>query len=156
MSWPFENNTRGITQKIVSARLKHEKLKKRIAVAAIALATMLMCSVLLLVTGIMNVNQNGGNQITGSFHALYSKISQEEYEHLSADSKVEKAGFSASLGTSRAGEGRLNIAYSSFESLEMNGLQVTEGSMPEQENEILIEKDYLKFLGLTAGVGDTI
>lgn len=38
MTWPFENDTSAITRKIVSSKLQHDKLKKRISIFAIALA----------------------------------------------------------------------------------------------------------------------
>ena len=35
MTWPFENDTSAITYKIAFAKLKHDKLKKRISISAI-------------------------------------------------------------------------------------------------------------------------
>ena len=72
MTWPFENDTSAIIKKLASAQLKKERLKKIFTIIAISLATFLMASVLLLVSGIITVNQNGGNNITGSYHALIS------------------------------------------------------------------------------------
>ena len=78
MTWPFENDTSAIIKKLASAQLKKERLKKIFTIIAISLATFLMASVLLLVSGIITVNQNGGNNITGSYHALISSIEKEQ------------------------------------------------------------------------------
>lgn len=56
MTLPFENDTTEIIRKIVSAQLKHDKLKKYLSIFAISLATFLMTAVLLLVSGIIEVN----------------------------------------------------------------------------------------------------
>ena len=93
MTLPFENDTTEIIRKIVSAQLKHDKLKKYLSIFAISLATFLMTAVLLLVSGIIEVNTNGGNSITGSYHALVSGLTKQQYEKLSADERIEKLGF---------------------------------------------------------------
>ena len=74
MTLPFENDTTEIIRKIVSAQLKHDKLKKYLSIFAISLATFLMTAVLLLVSGIIEVNTNGGNSITGSYRRESNRL----------------------------------------------------------------------------------
>ena len=156
MTLPFENDTSRVIDKIVSAQLKHDKLKKGLTVFAIALAAFLMTAVLLLVSGIINVNQNGGNSITGSYHVLISGMEKEQYKKISTDSRIELPGLSAAIGSIKVGENRLNISYSNKDSLTLNGLSVSEGEMPKAENEILIEEEYLLSQKIDAGIGDII
>ena len=101
MTWPFENDTSVITRKIASFKLKHDKIKKRISIFAIALAAMLMSAVLLLVSGIATVNRNGGNSITGSYHALISGLDQKEFDNIRSEEQVQLTGLTASLGSSK-------------------------------------------------------
>ena len=96
MTWPFENDTGAVIKKLASAQLKKERLKKIFTVIAISLATFLMTSVLLLVSGIITVNQNGSNNITGSYHALISGIEKEQYQKLCDDVRVDLCGFTVS------------------------------------------------------------
>ena len=156
MTWPFENDTSAVIHKIASAKLKYGKLQKRISIFAIALAAMLMSAVLLLISGIAAVNRSGGNSVTGSYHALISGVSQEEFERLQAGQESVLTGLTVSLGGIKAGNGRLNLSYSNTDALTLNGLTVSDGRMPEAEHEILIEKDYLDYLKLDAGIGDSI
>lgn len=156
MTLPFENDTSFVIDKIVSAQLKYDKLKKGLTVAAIALAVFLMTAVLLLASGIIYVNQNGGNYITGSYHALISGITKEQYNKISTDPRIELSGLTASIGGIKDGEKRLNISYSNKDSLTLNGLSVSEGRMPEAENEIIIEEEYLLSQKIDAGIGDII
>ena len=156
MTWPFENDTSAIIKKLASAQLKKERLKKIFTIIAISLATLLMASVLLLVSGIITVNQNGGNNITGSYHALISSIEKEQYQKLSNDVRVDLCGFTASIGSVKSGNDRLNISYSNNDALTLNGLSVSEGKMPEKDNEILIEQEYLIRQKINAKIGDTI
>lgn len=156
MTWPFENDTSGVIHKIAYAKLKYGKLQKRISIFAIALAAMLMSAVLLLISGIAAVNRSGGNSVTGSYHALISGVSQEEFERLQAEQESVLTGLTVSMGSIKAGNGRLNLSYSNTDALTLNGLTVSDGRMPESEHEILIEKDYLDYLKSDAGIGDSI
>ena len=156
MTWPFENDTSAITKKLAAAQLKKEHLKKVFTIIAISLATFLMSSVLLLISGIITENQDGGNNITGSYHALLSDVEEEQYQKLSKDLRVELSGLTASIGSIKSGDDRLNISYSNKDALTLNGLSISEGKMPESKNEILIEKEYLASQKINAGIGDTI
>lgn len=156
MTWPFENNTDAIIKKLAAAQLKEEHLKKVFTMIAISLAAFLMSSVLLLISGIIAVNQNGGNNMTGSYHALISGVEEGQYRKMSEDVRVEFSGLTVSLGSIKSGNDRLAISYSNQDALTLNGLSVSEGKMPEKENEILIEKEYLISQKINAGIGDTI
>ena len=156
MTLPFENDTTEIIRKIVFAQLKHDKLKKYLSIFAISLATFLMTAVLLLVSGIIEVNTNGGNSITGSYHALVSGLTKQQYGKLSADERIEKLGFNALVKSASYDGLQLNISCSNEDSLVLNGLSVSEGNMPQKKNEILVEKDYLSKQGIDAKIGDKI
>lgn len=156
MTLPFENDTTEIIRKIVFAQLKHDKLKKYLSIFAISLATFLMTAVLLLVSGIIEVNTNGGNSITGSYHALVSGLTKQQYEKLSADERIEKLGFNVLVKSASSDGLQLNISCSNEDSLVLNGLSVSEGNMPQKKNEILVEKDYLSKQGIDAKISDKI
>lgn len=156
MTLPFENDTTEIIRKIVFAQLKHDKLKKYLSIFVISLATFLMTAVLLLVSGIIEVNTNGGNSITGSYHALVSGLTKQQYEKLSADERIEKLGFNVLVKSASSDGLQLNISCSNEDSLVLNGLSVSEGNMPQKKNEILVEKDYLSKQGIDAKIGDKI
>ncbi len=156
MTWPFENDTSAVIKNLASAQLKKERLKKIFTIIAISLATFLMASVLLLVSGIITVNQKGGNNITGAYHALISGIEKEQYQKLSDDVRVDLCGFTAFIGSVKSGNDRLNISYCNNDALILNGLSVDQGKMPEKANEILIEQEYLIRQKINAKIGDTI
>ena len=156
MTLPFENDTTEIIRKIVFAQLKHDKLKKYLSIFAISLATFLMTAVLLLVSGIIEVNTNGGNSITGSYQALVSGLTKQQYEKLSTDERIEKLGFNVLVKSASSDGLQLNISCSNEDSLVLNGLSVSEGNMPQKKNEILVEKDYLSKQGIDAKIGDKI
>lgn len=156
MTLPFENDTGGIIRKVASAQLKHDKLKKGLSVFAIALAAFLMTAVLLLTSGIAAVNKNGGNSITGSYHALVSGITQEQYKNLSSDRRIRSLGFNAPVKSVRMGDKTLNVSCSNEDSLTLNGLSLSKGKMPEEKNEIVIEEEFLLSQKMNAEIGETI
>lgn len=156
MTLPFENRTGSITRKIASAQLKHDRLKKWFTIFSIAMTTSLLSVVLLLASGIITVNRNGGNGITGSYHTLISGISQEQFDKLRAEERIRLLGLNAPIGSFKMGEQILNVSYSDAEALTLNGLSVSGGKMPVLENEIIIEKEYLLSQNIDAGIGDKI
>lgn len=156
MTWPFENDTNAIVKKLAAAQLKKEHLKKVFTMTAISLAAFLMSSVLLLISGIIAVNQNGGNNMMGSYHALISGVEEDQYQKLSDDRRVDISGFTTLIGSVKSGNDRLNISYSDNDALTLTGLSVSQGKMPEKNNEILIEKEYLISRGMDAQIGDAV
>lgn len=156
MTLPFKNDTRTIIKKIAMAQLKHDKLQKRLTIFAIALATVLMSVVLLSISSIAAVNANGSNALTGSWHTMVSDITLEQYHSIRQDERVETVGLSVAMGSSSNDDKRVNLSYADGEALTLNGLSVSDGTMPKQENEILIEKNYLESINIKAKIGDFI
>ena len=156
MKWPFENDTSMITNKIASADLKQNKLQTRLSILAITLATMLLISVLLLMAGTAHVNYNKSNPLTGSYHGLLSGVTKEQYHLIKSDQRVETTGVTAPIAVCKDGNRQLNLSYGDAKAIELCGHAVEEGRHPEKENEILIERDYLRSRNLSADIGDSI
>ncbi len=156
MKWPFENDTQYSIKKLSYAQLKNNHLKKGLSIFAISLATFLISSVLLLLSGIIVVNQNGGNSITGSYHALIPNITHSQFENLSKDIRVESCGLTSHIESLKFNKDRLNVSFSNKDSLALNGLSISEGKMPTKENEILIEKEFLTSQNINAKIGEQI
>lgn len=156
MTLPFENDSCAITKKLAIAHLKRKRLQKNLSKFAILLSAVLMTVVLFISAGIIEVNQNDSNSLTGSYHAMLSGIRQTEYERIRQDERIESLGITVPMGVGIEGENRINLSYSDQATLSLNGLTITEGDLPIKENEILIEKDYLDALNLNAGIGDTV
>lgn len=156
MKWPFENDTQYSIKKLSYAQLKNNRLKKGLSIFAISLATFLISSVLLLLSGIIVVNQNGGNSITGSYHALIPNITHSQFENLSKDIRVESCGLTSHIESLKFNKDRLNVSFSNKDSLALNGLSISEGKMPTKENEILIEKEFLSSQNINAKIGEQI
>lgn len=156
MTLPFENDTSTISNKMASANLKHNRLQTRLSILAITLSTILIVGVLLLMMAIANVNFNRTNPATGSYHAMVSPISSTEFDIVIADKRIESGAFTASVGTNKNNEVQLNLSYGNEAALELCGLSIEEGHLPQKENEILIERDYLQKLHMQAEIGDSI
>lgn len=152
----FGNNNKAIIKKLARAGAKTNRLKNRLSLLAIALATVLMVSVLLLMVGVANMTNNQNNTAVGSYHAMSTGVTEAQFRRMGEDERVEAAAVTASVGHSKSGGVQLNASYSDAAGLRLCGLAVEEGEMPTAENEILIEKDYLKRLGLAAQIGDRI
>lgn len=102
------------------------------------------------------MNQNGGNSITGSYHALIPNITHSQFENLSKDIRVESCGLTSHIESLKFNKDRLNVSFSNKDSLALNGLSISEGKMPTKENEILIEKEFLTSQNINAKIGEQI
>lgn len=156
MKWPFENDTQYSIKKLSYTQLKNNRLKKGLSIFAISLATFLISSVLLLLSGIIVVNQNGGNSITGSYHALIPNVTYSQFESLSKDQRVESCGLTSHIESLQFDNNKLNVSFSNNDSLSLNGLSISEGKMPTKENEILIEKEFLASQNINTKIGEQI
>lgn len=156
MKWPFENDTKYSIKKLSYTQLKNNRLKKGLSIFAISLATFLISSVLLLLSGIIVVNQNGGNSITGSYHALIPNVTYSQFESLSKDQRVESCGLTSHIESLQFDNNKLNVSFSNNDSLSLNGLSISEGKMPTKENEILIEKEFLASQNINTKIGEQI
>lgn len=141
---------------LAAAQLKQNKLQTPLTIITIMLSALMISTVLLSVSAIVNVNANNLNSLTGSFHAMFSGMTQNQYQNLRQNSDIEKIGINVPLGVCNTNNCQLSLSYSDADALSLNALRVAEGEMPQQNNEILLEKDYLERLDIPAGIGDLI
>lgn len=156
MTFPFENDTNRIVSQLAYADLDRNKLKKRLSLLAITLATILITMSMLLPIGADTMNKKRENPYIGYYHGLIGGASLEQVEAIKTHPSVEEIGVTTTVGISKSEDSTLNIIYGDKNALEYTVNSIEEGLAPRKSNEIAIEKDYLRKLGLSAGIGDEI
>jgi len=132
---------------------KYVKMKKGRTTAIIVtniLAIALVTFFWVYRTASFNEQINQILQITGNYHAVFENLSENQIKILKEDPRIIALGENRS-GTASIIEGtnvNLNLQYMDEEALKIVNIELLEGDLPKNYNEIVIEKDVAERLGL--------
>ncbi len=109
-------------------------------------------------TASFNEQMNQILQITGNYHAVFENLSENQIKTLKEDPRIIALGKNKS-GTASIIEGtneNLNLQYMDEEALKILNIELLEGDLPKNYNEIVIEKDVAERLGFNEPLGKEI
>ena len=156
MTWPFENDTSGITKKLAKKSLKSEKRRNLMVVIAVALAAFLICF-----TGIVSTSltQMQRNQVLDTYEAVWRGVEENDIETLKGLPEFERVGGYYLLGEELSEQGyHASYVYCDAQMMEIAKAQMNllEGRVPEKANEVVVSKYFLSTYGNNAKIGDTV
>lgn len=156
MTWPFENNTNGIVKNLAKRNLKSEKRRNVMVVVAVALAAFLVCLSSLTASSLTKMKKD---RIVDTYEATYVRVSEENLEKLKDVTEFERVGEYYIVGEKESSKGFTgSFSYVNNDMMYMmrSQMKLTEGNLPQKENEILVSKIWLSKYYPSAGVGDTV
>ena len=156
MTWPFENNTNGIVKNLAKRNLKSEKRRNVMVVVAVALAAFLVCLSGLTASSLTKMKKD---RIVDTYEATYVRVSEENLEKLKDVTEFERVGEYYIVGEKESSKGFTgSFSYVNNDMMYMmrSQMKLTEGDLPQKENEILVSKIWLSKYYPSAGVGDTV
>ena len=131
-----------------------------IAALAIALTTILFTS---LFTIAMSLNSSYQTytfrQIGGYAHGTFKEVSEDQIQALKSHKLVKEAGKRTVVGSiSEGGFAKVpaEISYMDQNQTKWSYIELAEGHEPEKENEVIMDTEALKFLGVSPSVGEVI
>ncbi len=131
-----------------------------IAIIAIALTTLLFTS---LFTIVMSINSSYQTyqfrQVGGYNHGTFKSVNEEQLAAISAHPNVKEAGVRTLIGILAAdafAKTPAEISYMDANTAKWSYALPTTGHMPEKENEIAMDTEALKLLGITPELGAEI
>lgn len=148
MTLPFENDTSKVIHGLAKADLKTHKLKTCLTAIIIVLATGLMATIFSI---LVNDALNQANQ--APYHAMYRAVNEDTKTIFQSDKDFEAVGIYKSFGNQVDRNGRTNLSYMDEQTMAFMGVQLRDGVIPKDENEVLVSETYLKNHDLS--VGDT-
>ena len=156
MTWPFENDTSGITKKLAKKSLKSEKRRNLMVVIAVALAAFLICF-----TGIVSTSltQMQRNQVVDTYEAVWLGVEENDIETLKGLPEFERVGGYYMLGEELSEQGyHASYVYCDAQMMEITKAQMNllEGRVPEKANEVVVSEYFLSTYGNNAKIGDTV
>lgn len=156
----LRNNNAAFISSLSRSCLKTGKNRNIIAVIAIILTTMLFTSVATILEGSMQTSKEQTIRMSGSKFMLSIKyISQETSEILINDPAFSKVGRLQYLGDVQNQELRkisTDLSWANKTLIDGFFTEIQEGSLPEAEDEVLVDHVVLKMLGVPAKVGAEI
>ena len=153
MTWPFENDTSAITNKLAKRSMKTDKRSKAFLLLTIALSVCMIFSIILISAGAQEEFKN--TQRSKAQIAILG-ITDDQLSSLRQNKDVQWIGEYAAIGLFYSGNKTITVAYGSeyyFTHQEEMSLQ---GSVTQKANEIMLPQNYIDFLGESYRPGDTI
>ena len=155
----MRNNNQKVIRRLSSRSMKNSRMRNGFAVIAVALTCMMFTVLASMGIGMMQVAQEQTmREVGGKFHAGLKKATQEQMERVTADERVVSYTWNILIGTAE------NVIQRSAEirfpqgeqELENSFIELEEGSLPQKENEILVDTIVMDELGVPHETGAQI
>lgn len=153
MIWPFENDTGAVEKKLAGRSMKADRRRSLFVILTIAFAVCLMGTFCFIYSA---QQMQTLEHIQGQYQAGCEGITYAEIERLVDTGKFEKWGYTADGGTIRYRDSVLHISFVSSEMIDLMSYGKIIGSYPQTENELCVERSFLKYFGLSDNVGQMI
>lgn len=155
----MKNNNSKIVRTLSARSLKKNRMRNLFAVSAIILTCMLFTATFSLVSGMLQVAQEQTMCEVGSrFHAGLKGVTKEQYEKITSDQSVERSDYNIFIAIAEnILKRQAEIRYFSEDAdLKDYFIELEEGHMPQQENEIVVDTIILDELKVDYKVGERI
>ena len=153
MTWPFENDTSAITNKLAKRSMKTDKRSKAFLLLTIALSVCMIFSIILISAGAQEEFKN--TQRSKAQIAILG-ITDDQLSSLHQNKDVQWIGEYAAIGLFYSGNKTITVAYGSEDYFTHQEEMSLQGSVPQKANEIMLPQNYIDFLGESYRPGDTI
>ncbi len=161
MTWPFENDTRGIEKKMAQKSFQANRGRNIIAVVSIVLTAMLFTGLFTLQRGLTESTERADMILSGGDgHARIIHLNPSAYDAISAHPLVDEIAYCQTLAE-RVDNAALSKRETLFLYYDENALKYhftepTGGHRPNGENEIIADTQTLELLNVPLSVGENI
>ncbi|WP_368491061.1 ABC transporter permease [Clostridium sp. BJN0013] len=146
-------------KEITDKYLKHNKKRMLLTILGIILSVALITSVGLFIKSLQNSFIESTIKSEGGFHVKISNISNEDYNELKNNAKIDSIGIQENWLECDVNEGK-KIEIDKFDknSLELlpDYYKAIKGRLPQKEGEIAFENWIFKYMDNSPKIGDTI
>lgn len=137
--------------------LKSSRKKTILTVIGIILSVALITSIGTFILTVQNSYIQNSIKKTGNYHVVIKNISKDTLEKVKSNPKVESTGVFYSDEPVQLDSGKeLYFNYLSKEAFELKNILLIEGNLPENDDEVVLERWVLKYVNGKVSVGDYI
>ncbi len=144
-----------VTQ-IAFANMKYHRSRNILIGVAMILTTLLLFLVPSVGMGMVNGQFAVVNELYPTWHALYRGIDQDTADRLSMHRDISRSGLRSDTGAVPVAGADISMMYLDQEGLFLYKMDLTEGTLPQKENEIVVSKGILDELGISGEIGSTV
>ncbi len=152
MTWPFENDTSTIINKLAKRNLKADKTRNLLIMITIAFATYLIMATILYFWGGQRASRNNAE---GMYQANITDLDDKTACTIQNDDRVI-AGFSYLMGMIDYGEYKVTVRSVDENLMRLAKYPALNGSLPKTETEVVVTQSFLDRKGISCEVGETI
>lgn len=145
-----------MTTRIAYDNMRYHKTKNILTGIAIILTTLLLFVIPTVGKDLIDVQSAAVNQLYPSWHALYRNVDEEMVRKLAVHHDIEKYGLRSDVGIIDLEDTSAAMLYLDEEGMALYKLELAEGDLPEQDDEIVVSPGILDALGVQGDIGDTI
>lgn len=142
--------------------LKLNRKRSLVIIIGIILSTALICGVAGLVTSFQHTAIEYEKRDSGNYHAIFYDVPKDELKYIEENRNIEdyylseELGYAYLDGSQNENKPYLNVVSMSDKYLNNMGLKLSEGRMPENDNEIVISKHIITNGKVEYKVGDIL
>ena len=157
----FGNTNRPVIKKLAGRYFKSSKSRNVIAVIAIILTSILFTTIFTLGSGLLDTIQDQNiRKAGGDGHAALSYISDDIFDEIKDNELIDRISYTKCVSYRLHNAGlekwRAEMWYMDDTALEFGRYEPTTGRTLEAENEIMVDTETLKALGVPAELGATV
>lgn len=142
--------------RIACQNMKYHKGKNILTGIAIFLTTLLLFLVPTIGRDIIQMEFDAINEIYPSWHALYRDVDSDMVKKLAASHEIATYGLRSDAGEIVSKDADISMLYLDEDAMGLYNIKLSEGKLPQKDNEIVVTPGMLQALGQSGGVGDTI
>ena len=153
MTWPFENDTGAITNRLAKRNLRAGRLKKTLIVLTIALSVAFMSGLTLYIASMQVANDR---QLQTLQQVFYYDISEQQCESLRQEEQISEMRVTKYGKRTEIDNYTIWPMYIEQTDSKIQSAEIVEGHYPVAFDEIVVDKSYMKRIGQDAEVGNRL
>ncbi len=153
MTWPFENDTSFVVNKLANRNMKADKRSRLLLIFTIALSVCMVFSIVLISAGLEEKYKN--TQRNKAQIGILG-ITDEQSARLHQNEDVLWIGEYSAIGLFYVEDKTITVAYGNKDYFLHQEEKTLQGNTPQKENEIMLPQNYIDYLGKPYQAGDII
>ncbi|HBN6234175.1 TPA: ABC transporter permease [Clostridioides difficile] len=140
--------------------LKSQKLMTTFIIIAIVLSTIMTTVVGQSIGILQNLRIEQARSFNGDRHVSFHQLSKNQVDDIKKDDRVYQAGTSITLGSSKIKDSGISVLVKEYDKTGLSNypklMKLKSGHLPKDKNEIALDENTLKLIGIKPRLGVTI
>lgn len=140
--------------------LKSQKLMTTFIIIAIVLSTIMTTVVGQSIGILQNLRIEQARSFNGDRHVSFHQLTKNQVDDIKKDNRVHQAGTSITLGSSKIKDSGISVLVKEYDKTGLSNypklMKLKSGHLPKDKNEIALDENTLKLMGIKPRLGVTI